>query len=170
MGIVKWCHPGNLVSMPLFGRYYRKKLVTLDCVLLVLFPLHHLVLVANGVSSSASHPHLLGWFVLVPVMGKISFVLSNIKQSWNFCTFCTQNIAARNIQPIRRHLFQILLSWFVGRRRTLRQESGLKTWSQLQAIFGFLSDPKGCKLASQILWYSFFHPWGQYKAIKFSIY
>jgi hypothetical protein len=27
MGIVKWCHPGeDHVSMPPFGRYYRKKL------------------------------------------------------------------------------------------------------------------------------------------------
>jgi hypothetical protein len=60
MGIVKWCHPGDLVSMPPFGRYYKKNLVTLDCVLLVLFSLHCLVLVANGVSSSASHPYLLG--------------------------------------------------------------------------------------------------------------
>ncbi len=59
MGIVKWSHPGDLVSMPPFGRYYRKKLVTLDCGLLVLFPLHRLVLVGNGVPS-ASHPHLLG--------------------------------------------------------------------------------------------------------------
>jgi hypothetical protein len=50
MGIVKWCHPGDHVSMPPFGRYYRKKLVTLDCGLSV----------GNGVSSSTSHPHLLG--------------------------------------------------------------------------------------------------------------
>ncbi len=47
MGIVKWCHPGDLVSMPLFGRYYRTKSVTLDCGLLVLFPLHRLVLVPS---------------------------------------------------------------------------------------------------------------------------
>jgi hypothetical protein len=26
--------------------------------------------------------------------------------------------------------------------------------------------PKGCKLASQIWWYPFFQPWGQYKAIN----
>ncbi len=66
MGIVKWCHPGDLVSMPPFGRYYRKKLVTLDCGLLVLFSLHRLVLVANGVSSSASDPTFwddLFWFL-----------------------------------------------------------------------------------------------------------
>ncbi len=82
----------------------QKKIVTLDCGLLVLFSLHHLVLVGNCVSS---HPHLLGWFALVPVIGKISFVLSNIKESSHFWTFCTRNIAASNIQPIRRHLFGI---------------------------------------------------------------
>jgi hypothetical protein len=62
MGIVKWCHPGDLVSMPPFGRYYTKELVTLDCGLLVLFPLHplhRLVFVGNGVSFSASR-YLLG--------------------------------------------------------------------------------------------------------------
>jgi hypothetical protein len=34
----------------------QKKLVTLDCVLLVLFPLHPLVLVGNGVSSASQPP------------------------------------------------------------------------------------------------------------------
>ncbi len=136
MGIVKWCHPGDHVSMPPFGRYYRKKLVTLDCGLLV----------GNGVSSSTSHPHLLGWFVLVPVIGKISFVLSNIKQSWNFCSFCTQNIAASNIQPIRRHPFGILLLWFVGTRRTLHQESGLKNLEPTSSIFWLFVRPQGLQI------------------------
>jgi len=72
MGIVKLCHPGNLVSMPLFGRYYRKKSVTLDCGLLVLFPLHRLILV----------PSIGGeWCLLlhqpIPPFGMICFGLGN---------------------------------------------------------------------------------------------
>ncbi len=146
MEIVIWCHPGDLVSMPPFGRYYQKKLVVLDCGLLVLFPLHRLVLLGNGVSSSTSHPHLVGWFVLVPVINKISFVLSNIKQSWNFSTFCTQNIAASNIEPIRRHAFGILLSWFVETRPTLHQESGLKNLEPTSSIFWLFVRPQGLQI------------------------
>ncbi len=89
---------------------------------------------------------LLGWFVLVPVIGKISFLLSNIKQSWNFCTFCTQTIAASNIQPIRRHAFGILLSWFVGIRPTLHQESGLKNLKSTSSIFWPLVRPQGLQI------------------------
>jgi hypothetical protein len=100
MGIVKWCHPGDL----------------------------------------------LGWFVFVPVIRKISFLLSNIKQSWSFCTFCTQNIAASNIQPIRRHAFGILLSWFGGTRPTLHQESGLKNLEPTSSIFWLFVRPWGLQI------------------------
>jgi len=91
----------------------------------------------------ASQPHLLGWFVLVHVIGKISFVLWNIKQSWNFCTFCTQNITASNIQPIRRHAFGILCRDLWETRPTLHQESGLKNLEPTSSIFWLFVWPQG---------------------------
>jgi hypothetical protein len=111
-------------------------------------------------------PHLLGCFVLVPVIGKRCFVLSNIKQSWNFRTFCTQNIAASNIQPIRRYLFGIILSWFVGTRRTLRQESGLKNLEPTSSIFWLFVWPQGLQIGFPNFMVLIFSPLGPIQGHK----
>ncbi len=114
----------------------------------------------------ASHPHLLSWFVLVPVIGKISLVFSNIKQSWNFCTFCTQNVAASNIQPITRHPFGILLSWFVGTRPTSHQESGLKNLEPTLSIFRVFVWSQGLQIGVPNFMVLVFSPLGPIQGYK----